>query len=132
MHHRPGFFSIFYRVVGYSYAYPSSLDKYRLPDESANEILIDQGMCQLAKHLERLEKNYLTSKDYLTGDSHTVADMYVATVLVTAEWTGLDLRLWPKVAEWLQREKQEPYWTQVHKAHDHLVKEVNQALAEDS
>ncbi|ELT93184.1 hypothetical protein CAPTEDRAFT_223991 [Capitella teleta] len=115
----------FHRVVGYSYAYPTALDKYRLPDEEANEILVEHGLSQLARHLERLEKNYLKSQKFIAGDFPSVADSFVATVLVQAEWTGLDLKMYPRVTKWLTKVKKVPYWSQVHMEHDHVSHNYN-------
>ena len=115
------------RVVGYSYAYPSALVKYRLRRDEANEALIEYGMSELVKQLERLENGYLAKHKYLAGERHTVADSYVATVLLQAEWVGLSFRLWPRVEHWLRRERAQEFWGEVHAAHNQVVREVENA-----
>ncbi|WAR12322.1 GSTT3-like protein, partial [Mya arenaria] len=115
-----------HRCVGFNYTYPQFLDKYSLPDARANEALVEQGLKQLGRHLELLEKKYLESavqlvvgkyrknarqcssegnKPFLTGNRPTIADTYVATVLVQVEWSGTHLAMWPHVEKWLGRVK---------------------------
>ena len=54
----------------------------------------------------------------------TVADSYIATTLLQAEWIGFKFRLWPKVESWLRRVKAQEYWSEVHAAHRELVTEI--------
>ncbi|CAH1780469.1 unnamed protein product [Owenia fusiformis] len=116
-----------HRVVGYRYTYPQFLERFRLPSESANEALVESGIQSLTRHLETLEKRYLDKNKYLTGDKLTVADSYVATILLQVEWTAFKFKIWPKVDEWIKRVKQQEFWDTVHKAHDDFVHELEQA-----
>ncbi len=115
------------RITGYSYAYPSCLDRYRLPKAEANEILIERGITELSGQLERLEDGYLRNRKYLAGDRLTIADSYVATILIQVEWVGFKFKLWPRVDAWLKRVRAQEYWSEVHAAHCQLVEEIESA-----
>jgi glutathione S-transferase len=45
----------------------------------------------------------LEGHDYLTGNTFTVADAYLFTVLNWCAWTGIDLARWPVLAAFQQR-----------------------------
>ena len=113
------------RSAGYDLAYPSCLDKYRLPSEAANEELIERGMRHLAKQLECLETGYLKQQPFLTGDRPTVADSFVATVIAQAQWTGFRFQMWPRVEKWLRLVRAQEFWSDVHRVHNGLVRELD-------
>ena len=56
-----------------------------------------------------------------------MADSYVATVLIQAEWVGFSFRMWPRVATWLKRVRSQENWAQVHASHRELVTEIENA-----
>ena len=116
--------SKYFRVTGYRYAYPQLLEKYRLQNDTANDVLVESGIRQLTKHLERLENKYLSKQRYVCGDRVTVADSYVATTLIQAEWVGFKFTLWPKVENWLRRVKAQDYWEDVHVLHNQFVQQL--------
>ena len=112
------------RSIGFSYIYPQFLEKYALPGHDHNEALTEHGLRDVIGHLETLEQRYLATSPYLTGQRQTVADLFVATVLVQMEWTGFRFRLWPKVETWLYRVKFAEFWDTVHDSHAEFVKEL--------
>ena len=77
-----------HRCAGYCVAYPSCVDVYRLSTDAATEELVESGMRKLAKHTEHIEAEHLQNKPYLTGSRATVADSFIATVLLQAQWNG--------------------------------------------
>ena len=103
------------------------MERYRLSSEDANEALIESGIKQLTRHLETLEKGYLAKRRFLTGDRLTVADTYVATVLIQAEWVGFKFTMWPKVDSWLKAIKCQDYWADVHVSHKKFLEELENA-----
>eukprot|EP00794_Sanderia_malayensis_P015216 gene15216-16787_t len=113
-----------HRVVGYRIVYPQFFEKYHLPNE-ANDALIDKGMHELTKLLETLENHLLTSSDYLCGNNITVADLYVATILVQLEWTEFDMTLWPRIQHWLEGIKQTEHWDIVHEKHNGFLQQLH-------
>ncbi|SNS15846.1 glutathione S-transferase [Noviherbaspirillum humi] len=56
----------------------------------------------LANRLDAVA-NQLGGKDYLTGNSFTVADAYLFTVLNWAPRVGIDLSRWPAIGAYQQR-----------------------------
>ncbi len=113
-----------HRVVGYRIVYPQFFEKYHLPND-ANDALIDKGTHELTKLLETLENHLLASSDFLCGKDMTVADLYVATILVQLEWTEFDMSLWPRVCHWLASVKSTEHWDTVHEKHCGFVKELH-------
>ncbi|KAH3769055.1 glutathione S-transferase theta-3-like isoform X1 [Dreissena polymorpha] len=113
-----------HRAVGFNYIYPQFLDKYTLPDERANEALIEHGLKQLSHHLELLEMKYLEKSTFLTGNRITIADTYVATILLQTEWLGTKLSMWPHVEKWLSRVKNQVFWDVVHSSHTVFLREL--------
>lgn len=116
-----------HRAVGYNYIYPQFLEKYTLPSESANECLVESGLKLLSRHLEILEKKYLEKTRFLVGNRITVADSFIACILVQAEWTGTKLKMWPKVEAWLSRVKNQEHWDTVHLSHNLYLRELERA-----
>ncbi|XP_022106629.1 glutathione S-transferase theta-1-like [Acanthaster planci] len=119
-----------HRIVGYRCTYPQVFEEFQLEGEAANEVLIETGIKRLSHYLERLEKRYLApgTGKYLCGDALTLADSTVATVLLQAEWMGFSLRLWPRVAEWLQAVCRQDYWEEVHGAHEAFVSQLRAGI----
>ena len=116
-----------HRTAGYNLAYPSCLEKYRLKSDQANEELIEFGLKTFAKQLECIERGYLKKSAYLTGDRITVADSFVATVVLQAQWNGFQLQMWPKTEKWLRLVRAQEFWSQVHHDHNELVQELNKS-----
>ena len=58
------------------------------------------------------------------GSTLTVADFYVATVILQLEWISFDFSLWPKTVKWLSTFKELELWKKVHEKHDGFVGEL--------
>jgi glutathione S-transferase len=63
--------------------------------KAAARALLDRRIDYAAKALE--------GRDYLMGETFSVADCYLFTVLNWAGWVKVDLARWPGLAEYLQR-----------------------------
>jgi len=63
--------------------------------KAAARELLDRRIDFVAKALE--------GRSYLMGDTFTVADCYLFTVLNWAGWVKIDLSRWPSVTEYLKR-----------------------------
>ena len=57
---------------------------------------------RLAGRLEWIVKQ-LGDKPYLTGDTFTIADGYLFTVLGWGKWTGVDIAQWPSLVSYVER-----------------------------
>ena len=95
-----------------------------MPTTESNEIFIEKGLYFVTRMLEILESKYLSKNKYLTGNRHTMADLYVATILVQLEWPGFKFKLWPKVDNWLSRVKMVEFWEEVHVSHQEYLREL--------
>jgi glutathione S-transferase len=63
--------------------------------KAAARALLDRRIDYVAKALE--------GRDYLMGETFTVADCYLFTVLNWSHWVKIDLSRWPSVNEYLKR-----------------------------
>jgi glutathione S-transferase len=63
--------------------------------KAAARALLDRRIDYVAKALE--------GRDYLMGETFTVADCYLFTVLNWAHWVKIDLSRWPGIAEYQKR-----------------------------
>ncbi|KAL4235460.1 Glutathione S-transferase [Mactra antiquata] len=120
-----------HRAVGHNYIYPQFLEQYALPVEKANEVLVESGLKLLGRKLEVIEKKYLDKSQYLTGSRVTIADSFVATVLLQAEWSGTKFTMWPKVEKWLSRVKNQVHWETVHNSHMMYLRELERCALFD-
>lgn len=109
--------------IGFSFAYPQILEDFMLLNEDANEKLIEKGLREASRHFEALETGYLSNSRYVTGNSLSIADSYIASIIMQAEGCGFDLDMWPKVSAWLKRVKMQEHWSKVHKFHYTLIRE---------
>ncbi|KXJ08586.1 uncharacterized protein LOC110248574 [Exaiptasia diaphana] len=110
-----------HRVLGYKYIYPHFLEKYHLKTHDDTETMVEKGAEDVTKHLELMENFYLKKNPYLCGTELTIADTYVATILSQSEWLEFDLGLWPKVAAWFRKVKEQEHWKTVHEKHDEFL-----------
>lgn len=113
-----------HRAVGHNYIYPQFLEQYTLSTEKANEALVEYGLKQLSRQLEILEKKYLEKSKFLTGNRITVADSFVATILLQAQWAGTKFTMWPHVEKWLSSVQNQVHWDTVHHSHNMFLKEL--------
>lgn len=123
--------NILYSVLGYKFVYPQLLERYHLSNESDTEELVEKGLAQASELLEVLEGFYLRDNPFLCGSELTVADSYVATILCQAEWVELDLKLWPKLSEWLVKVKGQEHWSEVHCTHTDFLKQLKKVPSID-
>lgn len=113
-----------HRAVGHNYIYPQFLEQYILPSDKANDVLVEYGLKQLSRQLEILEKKYLEKSHFLTGNRITIADSFVATVLLQAQWSGTKFTMWPHVEKWLSHVQNQVHWDTVHLSHAAFLKEL--------
>ena len=88
---------------------------------------MESGLKLLSRHLEILEKKYLEKTRFLAGNRITVADTFIACILVQVEWTGTKFKMWPKVEAWLSRVKNQEHWDTVHLSHNVYLRELERA-----
>ncbi len=67
----------------------------------------EQTIAAVGKKLDWLTKK-LDAKQYLMGDTFTVADGYLFTVLNWGQWVGVDIAKWPVLAGFMARVSARP------------------------
>jgi glutathione S-transferase len=69
---------------------------------SMTEELKEMTRTKLGGRLQWIAEQ-LGNKTYLTGDTFTIADAYLFTVLGWGKWTGVDVTKWPALVSYCER-----------------------------
>lgn len=77
------------------------MHRVMLPPDKRDAAAVESAEKALARPLAVLDQ-HLAKRDTLLGDSFTIADLNVASVLSTAKMVKLDLSKWPRVSAWLE------------------------------
>jgi glutathione S-transferase len=77
-------------------------NRYVLPPERRDAALAQASQAKLARPLAALDAQ-LALSPYLLGESFTVADLNVASLLYTVWLNKHDLSAWPRLTPWLER-----------------------------
>lgn len=73
-----------------------------LPEDKRDPALLDAAQKKIARPLAVLDR-HLAGRDYLLGDSFTIADLNVASVMAWLQVSRQDLSAWPNVIAWMTR-----------------------------
>ena len=76
------------------------LHRFLLPEDKRDSKLADEAEHQLQKSLSVLDQRLATA-GYLIGETFTVADLNVASVLSWARMGGVALSAFPNMDQWL-------------------------------
>ena len=96
----------------YGLVYSRVLAHYRLPG-GAQKQFIGLHEPRAAKRLKALDA-WIGSKQFICGNSITIADYFGSGIVSAGELVGLDLRAYPGVARWMNTMKALPTWDEVH------------------
>lgn len=129
------YFCFRHRILAHRCIYPQISQRYRLPSNLATEQLVETGFKELAVELEFLESKLAMgavsgssspspSLNYLCGGEPTIADFFVATILMQTEWVSFDLRLWPNMQSWFEKVQTQKYWHEIHEVHYDFIKQL--------
>lgn len=77
-------------------------NRYVLAPEKRDAALAESSMAKLERPLAVLDAQ-LAGAPYLLGQSFTVADLNLSSLLYTAWFYGLDFSPWPHIRDWLER-----------------------------
>lgn len=123
-------------VIGYKFVYPQFFDEPRHPgDAKSTEMAINNATRKVVEELEAIEKKYFSAQDssFLCGDVASVADTYVATIIVQLEWVeSMDMKLWSKLNRWLKEVRKQEYWDEVHGKHKEFVESLKNVPLEST
>ena len=96
----------------YGLVYSRVLAHYRLPGVAQKQV-IGLHEPRAAKRLKALDA-WIGSKQFICGNSITIADYFGSGIISAGELVGLDLRAYPGVARWMNTMKALPTWDEVH------------------
>jgi glutathione S-transferase len=100
-----------YRSFGYSLCYPQVLPNVRLPDETANNLLVSAGQAGSREWLKIMNDHMLGGRNpWLCGETLTIADYLASGIVSMGELIGCDFSPWPHVHRWYQRIQALPNW----------------------
>ncbi|QQS12593.1 MAG: glutathione S-transferase family protein [Rhodospirillales bacterium] len=78
------------------------IDQFMTPPDKRNPKAVEDAKAAVAKPLAVLEAA-LTGRQFLTGDTFTIADLNLASVMSWAKLVKLEMPTCPNVANWLDR-----------------------------
>jgi glutathione S-transferase len=96
----------------YGLVYSRVLAHYRLPG-AAHEQVIALHQPRAAKRLKALD-TWIGSKNFICGNTITIADYFGSGIVSAGELVGIDLRQWPNITRWMANMKALPTWDEVH------------------
>lgn len=73
-----------------------------LPEDKRDPAALATAQKKIARPLAVLDQ-HLSGRDYLLGDSFTIADLNVAAVMAWLQVGRLDMSAWPNVTAWMAR-----------------------------
>jgi glutathione S-transferase len=100
----------FYRTFGYGLCYAQLLDPYKLPDPTAQQLLVEAGKRNAERFLAILDAHMLGSRTYLAGDDITIADYFASGILSLGEVIGCNFAQYPNVQRWYRQMRARPNW----------------------
>ena len=108
-----------YRDLAYGVVYPQAFPHHKRPSDE-----LQSGT--LAWHNERargwlaiLDRDLIgTQRNYLCGDTISIADYLGAEMVAAGELIGCDYAAYPNVQRWMKNMKALPAWKQVHEVFD--------------
>lgn len=118
-----------FSIIGNQLVYPQFLGGTELTESS-----VGAATRKVVDILELTEKKYFgCGSKYLCGDKLTVADVYVATILLQLEWIeNVDMKLWPMLNRWLKEVRKQEQWDTVHAKHREFVEALKNVPLEST
>jgi glutathione S-transferase len=105
----------FYRDFGYGFIYPQVMPQHRRPDPRAQETTVAWGRDKARAWLRILDESLLSARrDWLVGDTVTIADYFGACSLTLGEVIHLDYSPYRNITRWLGNVKARPAWHRVN------------------
>jgi glutathione S-transferase len=112
----------FYREYAYNLVYPQVFPHHKREPEAAQKATLERGREKAKAALNVLNQHILGhGAPYLTGSAITIADYFGAALLSCGELIGIDLRPYPKAAQWFDKMKAMSSWNRVCEAHNGFV-----------
>ena len=107
----------FYRDFGYGMAYPQIFPHHKRADDGVQQATLSWGQERAKKWVSVLNDFWLgPNKQYLCGDSVTIADYFGACLLTLGEIIRCDFDQYPNVCRWLGNMKKLRSWPSINEA----------------
>jgi glutathione S-transferase len=103
----------------YGLVYPQIFDSHKRRSDEAQTATLERSKERAQTWLKVLDEHILgPGKNYLCGDTITLADYHAVSYVQLAEVIGSDLSAYPNVKQWLRRMKTLKSWPQVYEVID--------------
>ena len=110
-----------YRDFGYGLVYPQTFPHHRRPDDAVQAGTVKWAQDKSRKWLGVLNDHIIgPNRNWLCGDSITLADYFGAPIITIGEVIGCDFSKYPNVDRWLKGVKALPSWPKVNEAFEGL------------
>ncbi|WP_144377167.1 glutathione transferase GstA [Mesorhizobium amorphae] len=76
--------------------------------QGASEEAKEAARAKIGSRLDLLEQVFADGRDFLMGESFSVADAYLFTIVNWTHPTGINLAKWPRIADFVERVAQRP------------------------
>ena len=114
-----------YRDYGYNMIYPQLFPHHNRGNDAVQAAVIDWGHKKSLRWLQLLNDAWIgPKKDYLCGDSITIADYFASGIVTLGDVVGCDFAAYPNITRWLGKIKALPSWKPVHQVFDGWVSSV--------
>ena len=115
----------FYRDYAYGMAYPQIFPHHKRPSDESQKVTVEWGKERSANWLKILNDHWIgPNRQYLTGDTITIADYFGIGLLTLGEIIHCDFSNYPNVARWVANMKKLKSWEPVNEAFTGLKESV--------
>jgi glutathione S-transferase len=108
------FNSNFYRDFAYGLCYPQLFPHHKRQTDEAHKLAIEWGQERAQNWLKILNDDIIGKRNYLCGDSITIADYFGVCLITLGELTRCDFSKYPNVNRWINTMKQLKSWGKVN------------------
>jgi len=104
----------FYRDFAYGLNYPQLFPHHKRQTDDAHKLCIEWGQQKSQAWLKILNDDIIGKRNFVVGDSITIADYFGVCLLTLGELTRTDFSKYPNVNRWLNTMKQLKSWGKVN------------------
>jgi len=104
----------FYRDFAYGLSYPQLFPHHKRQTDDAHRLTIEWGQQRAQSWFKILNDDIIGKRNYVVGDSLTIADYFGVCLVTLGELTRCDYSKYPNVNRWIGTMKQLKSWNQVN------------------
>jgi len=104
----------FYRDFAYGLCYPQLFPHHKRQTDEAHKLTIEWGQQRSQAWLKILNDDIIGKRNYLCGDSITIADYFGVCLITLGELTRCDFSKYANVNRWINTMKQLKSWGKVN------------------